>query len=132
MNDVMLSFIGKTLVDVKASDTDIKFEFSDGGIARMHHYQDCCETVTVEDVCGDWDDLLNSPLLQSEEVSGDSDTVRPELFVSEISKTDDPYMDESSTWTFYRMATIKGSVVIRWLGTSNGYYSEAVCVESVR
>jgi hypothetical protein len=76
------------------------------------HAQDCCESVSIEDVCGDLEDLVGEPLLLAEEVSG---ATEPDVEHS-----------ESYTYTFYKFATRKGYVDVRWLGESNGYYSEGV------
>jgi len=78
------------------------------------HYQDCCESVDINDIVGDLEDLCGEPLLIAEEVSGET----PVDFEEEY--------HESVTWTFYKFATRKGYVDVRWLGESNGYYSEAV------
>lgn len=105
---------GKTLTEVNYNDSDeIQFVVSETESYLMYHDQDCCENVSVEDICGDLSDLVNSPILLSEEVSGADDP-------------DDREYSESHTWTFYKLSTIKGSVTIRWLGESNGYYSEGV------
>lgn len=77
----------------------------------MFHDQDCCEYVRIEEIVGDLSDLEGSPILSAEKISSD-----------EAPKVD----AESFTWTFYKIATIKGSVTLRWLGTSSGYYSEEV------
>jgi hypothetical protein len=84
----------------------------------MYHSQNCCERVTVEDVVGDFNDLIGFPILQAEE-STDSTNHKPNSG------------DESFTWTFYRISTMKGQVVIRWYGSSNGYYSESVAFKEV-
>lgn len=112
-NQVFTNMIGKTIkeVDGKVGDDDMTFEADDGSVFRFYHSQDCCESVGIEDVCGDLSDLVGSPIVQAEEVTN----------------YEGPEEDaESYTWTFYKFATAKGSVTVRWLGTSNGFYSEGV------
>ena len=103
---------GKTLVSLKDVGNELIFETTDGETYRMYHEQDCCESVRLEDVVGDLQDLVGSEILLAEEVDGES----PADF--------EAY--ESHTWTFYKFATRKGYVDLRWLGQSNGYYSEGV------
>ena len=91
---------------------EISIEVMGGRRFRMTHHQDCCESVEIEDIAGDVNDLVGMPILQAEEVSSEG-----------------PDTEGSATWTFYKLSTINGSVTLRWLGTSNGYYSESVSFE---
>ncbi len=108
----------------------------------LYHSRDCCETVLLEDICGDIDWLIGSPVLHASDVStkslGESAlpyllATSPELYATAVAAVligqELTSTDESCTWTFYRLSTIKGTVVLRWYGTSNGYYSETVDFE---
>lgn len=107
---------GKTLTEIHISsnDDEIIFVCSDGTRYFMYHDQDCCESVIIEDICGDINCLLNTPITMAEDISNECDN--------------GPLCewDESYTWTWYKLATVKGYVTIRWYGESNGYYSESV------
>ncbi len=111
------AMVGKTFTDITASKLkdEVRFTDSDGVVWLMYHPGDCCESVLIEDISGDLGDLVGSPLLQAE-VSSNSDDPSREVYGG----------DGSYTWTFYKLATAKGYVTIRWYGESNGYYSEAV------
>lgn len=88
---------------------------------RMEHLQDCCECVMVEDIAGDLEDLTNSPILTAE--------VRTSRDEELLDKKE--FLDDSNTWTFFELATNKGSVTIRWWGSSNGYYGEDVDIYEI-
>jgi len=125
--------VGKTLTEVvldKQNDT-IKFVADTGEQYLMHHEQNCCERVSIDDICGDLQDLVGTPILVAEEVSNkmfEEDWKRREQEkVEEADSKDEFYwLSDSYTWTFYKLATINGYVDIRWYGESNGYYSERV------
>ena len=82
---------GKTLIDIKQTDDELLFITEDSAYA-LYHYQDCCEDVHIESIVGDLDDLIGTPLLMAEEVSNEDETGNY----------------ESATWTFYKLATLKG------------------------
>lgn len=110
---------GKTITEItgmELGNDSIVFACDDGSEYTMYHEQRCCESVAINDVEGDVSDLIGSPIVLAEESSSDNH--------SDPEPSDD-YV-QSCTWTFYRIATAKGFVVLRWLGESNGYYSESV------
>lgn len=111
--------IGETLTSIEGMEVgseEITFKAASGREFRMWHSQDCCESVNVEDVAGDPEDLIGSPIVLAEEVSNEPE---PDLPGTEAGRWDD-----SHTWTFVKFATAKGYVTLRWFGSSNGYYSE--------
>lgn len=113
--------VGKTIKSIKGLEKDseeVIFECMDGSKYKMYHEQDCCESVEIEDVYGDVEDLIGEEILIAEESTNRDG---PQL---------DKY-DDSFTWTFYKLASWKGYVDIRWYGCSNGYYGEDVSFEKI-
>lgn len=121
--------VRRSNADSRYRDQDsIEFIATNGDRFVMTHQRECCECVQIEDICGDLNDLIGLPLYLAEEVSS------PNTIPEGLSNPSDrlPWNDgygsypDTFTWTFYKLATIKGAVTIRWYGESNGYYSEKV------
>lgn len=106
--------LGRTFTKVVNVDDEELILENDTESFTFYHDQDCCEYVSIESITGDLNDLINSPILFAEE------SVNEDLTV------DQSGFGGSGTWTFYKLATVKGWVDIRWYGESNGYYSESV------
>lgn len=107
-------FKNKKIVSIEGLEIDsneILFEFENGENIIMYHSQDCCETVSIEDINGD---------------KNLEEAIFYEILEKECDKEALSDYDESFTWTFYTIRTSKGYLDIRWYGTSNGYYSESV------
>jgi hypothetical protein len=79
----------------------------------MYHESDCCESVTVESITGNVEKAIGETIIDA----------------TENSNKDEPKIegtDDSWTWTYYTIRTQSETIVIRWYGSSNGYYSESV------
>lgn len=111
---VMKDMIGQVFDLIEADNRSIRFKNKEGIFELLHH-QDCCEDVEIESIVGNLGDLVGVPILMAEMSQPDLPAVND--------------YEESYTWTFYKLATIKGYVDIRWYGSSNGYYSEEVSLE---
>lgn len=105
--------VGKTITSVwMSAERDVLgFACSDGEHYALGHDQDCCETVVLEEVIGNVADLVTAPILMAEKSTNDNG-------------------DES--WTFYKLATGKGYVTLRWCGRTSSQYSLEVSFKRVK
>jgi len=112
---------GRTLtqIDLAYDFTMVCFHTTDSQLFIMHHDQDCCEDVWLEDINGDLEDLIGTPVIKAEVLKQENNGGIPDS-TSNV---------DSYTWTFYKLATKRGEVTLRWFGESNGYYSEEVDFE---
>jgi hypothetical protein len=62
----MEEVLNKIFFKIEKLDDEIKFYCSDGHLYTMQHHQDCFESVSIDDIVGDLDDLIGSKILMSE------------------------------------------------------------------
>lgn len=99
------------ITDILYNDGVLFLELERGKcVLAMFHEQECYEDVELIDGLDDLQDKEGSILhkIECATTSGD---------VSDL---------QHETWTFIRFHTTKGIAILRWYGTSNGYYSESV------
>lgn len=109
----MVDLVGCIVTSIKKEDNILRF-YTEDGVWEMYHEQECCEEVYIESIDGELEDLIDTPILRASEE------------ISTIEDNDKNVEESDNIWTFYKLATIKGYVTIRWHGSSNGFYSEKV------
>ena len=108
------TIVGKKIVEIKGlekNSDEVRIFTEDGNEYLFYHSQSCCESVDLNDFEGDANDLKGALIISAEEVEGEAE---------------DPEHADCFTWTFYKIETNKGGLWMRWLGESNGCYSESV------
>ena len=114
MNQIK-DFVGLTVSAVHCDgQSEIFIKFSNGEIACIQHIQDCCESVGIERIDGDFKSLVGKKLVDCSEERGDD----PEWYVWRGYR-------ESYTWTIQKFVAEDGcAATVYWLGESNGHYGE--------
>lgn len=77
----------------------------------LTHIQECCENVWIESITGELEDLIDSPLIMAE-------------VASQTKRDEDGFADQ--IFYFYKFATAKGYVTIRFVADDTPYYSTEV------
>lgn len=107
---------GQTIKKIIHTEHDeIYFALENKKYYKIFHDQFCCELFEIDNTCGDYEKLLNEPVLIAEKTSKD--------ILKDCLK--------SVTWSFYKLGTRLGYVTIRWYCISNGQYSANVNFEEI-
>lgn len=93
----------------------------------VYHNWECAEPVTI---VSNLSAIINLPITQAEAIHNIQQDVNSEdvNYIPDLDKYARP--TRSQTW-IYKLGTQKGSVIIRWYGKSNGYYSEEVLFNKI-
>jgi hypothetical protein len=112
--------VGETLthIDTDENNNEIMLTTASGRIVKILHYQDCCESVRIEDTLGNWHDLIGKVIVYANQESIYSGDPPPKY-------------PDSWTRTNFTFQVDDATVISRWIGESSGYYSEEVSVEEL-
>ena len=116
--------VGETVdfVDVDETKNQIVITTQSGRQFRIYHDQDCCEQVEiVESQDGDGQLVtLIGKKIEGVEVELEEDV-------------DPPPFEDCDSWTRTKISfrTNSETVISRWIGTSNGYYSESITINEL-
>lgn len=113
--------VGETLKYVDDCGDEILLTTESGKKYKIYHSQDCCESVSVLDTKGNWHDLIGK-VIRVAEHDEESNPDKEEIGVD--------YYD-SATLTTLTFKTDENTVISRWIGESNGYYSESVDIADI-
>ena len=115
---VIGELLGQTVTEITGAEAGfetLRLTYDAGLMeAVFSHDQTCCEDVKIAQVDGDPEHLIGSPLTMAEVVSEELGEPKPSKY------------SDSWTWSFLKLATVKGYETVRWLGESNGYYGESI------
>ena len=105
--------VGEVLdaVDIDREENQILLTARSGRKFLVYHEQDCCEKVQIVGQDGGFDKLIGKPIVEARDFAVD---------------TSEEAIDSSQTTTALVFRVDDQTVVSRWIGDSNGYYSESV------
>ena len=105
--------VGEVLdsVDIDREENQILLTTRSGRKFMVYHEQDCCEKVQIVGQDGSFDMLIGKPLTEARGFAVD---------------TSEEAIDSSQTTTTLVFRVDDQTVISRWIGDSNGYYSESV------
>lgn len=112
--------VGETLEYVDFGGDEIRLTTKSGKVFQFYHEQDCCESVTLVDIEGNEKNLVGK-VVRSVEVDIDPDN---DAFFDHNDEVSRSY--EGRTNTKITFVVDDETVITRWVGESNGYYSERV------
>ena len=104
--------VGEVLdtVDIDREENQILLTTRSGRKFVVYHEQDCCETVAISGQDGSFDKLIGKPIVEARDIAVDTG--------------DDEIESQTTTTLVFRVDD--QTVISRWVGDSNGYYSESV------